>query len=172
MKNSGKTLDQAGLEKLALRYVERYATTQQKLARYLSRKVRERGWHGQEAPEIERLVESYSEMGYIDDALFAQNKATSLMQRGYGSRRVSQALYQAGISEEDSQSARKFSQEQKWAAAEKFARKRSIGPFALEQSPPEKCKKQLQAFLRAGHDFDLARRFVFAQPGENIDQDE
>lgn len=37
-------LDPARLERLALRYVERFATTRVKLTRYLERKVRERGW--------------------------------------------------------------------------------------------------------------------------------
>ena len=39
-------LDAAALERLALRYVERFATSRGKLADYLARKVRERGWDG------------------------------------------------------------------------------------------------------------------------------
>ncbi|KTW08260.1 RecX family transcriptional regulator, partial [Sphingomonas sanguinis] len=38
------------LERLALRYVERFATTEGKLVDYLTRKLRERGWAGEGAP--------------------------------------------------------------------------------------------------------------------------
>ena len=39
-------LDRAALERLALRYVERFATTRGRLTDYLKRKIRERGWDG------------------------------------------------------------------------------------------------------------------------------
>ena len=39
-------LDAAALERLALRYVERFATTRGRLTDYLTRKIRERGWEG------------------------------------------------------------------------------------------------------------------------------
>ena len=42
-------LDQEGLERLALFYAGRYATTRAKLRTYLKRKVAERGWSGSAA---------------------------------------------------------------------------------------------------------------------------
>jgi regulatory protein len=39
LKNSVKTLDRESLNRLAIRYVERYATSRKKLARYLQRKI-------------------------------------------------------------------------------------------------------------------------------------
>ena len=168
LKNSAKTLDQESLQRLAIRYVERYATSRKKLADYLHRKIREREWQGAEAPAVEQLVERFVDQGYIDDALYAQNKASALTRRGYGTRRVSHALYQAGISEADGREAFQISEGNKWAAADKFARKRKIGPYAESEKDADQCRRQLQAFLRAGHDFDLAHRFVFASPGEEI----
>lgn len=172
LKNSAKTLDGESLNRLAIRYVERYATSRKKLAGYLQRKIRERDWQDTEPPAVEQLVERMATLGYIDDALYAQNKASALTRRGYGTRRVSHALYQAGISEEDGREAFRISEANSWAAAEKFARKRRIGPFAETQQEADKCRKQLQAFLRAGHDFDVASRFVFAKPGEEIAQED
>ncbi len=168
MKNSGKTLNQKSLHRLAIRYVERYATSRKKLAGYLERKIREREWQDPDPPAVEQLVEQFAAKGYIDDALYAQTKASALIRRGYGTRRVSQALYQAGINEEDGREAFRISESSKWEAADKFARKRRIGPYAETQQETDKCNKQLQAFLRAGHDFDLASRFVFAKPGEQV----
>ena len=170
LKNSVKTLNGEKLNRLAIRYVERYATSRKKLARYLHRKIAERDWQDANPPAVEELVEHIAELGYIDDALYAQNKALSLNRRGYGTRRVSHALYQAGISEADGREAFEISESNKWVAADKFARKRRIGPYADIQQEPDICRRQLQAFLRAGHDFDVASRFVFARPGEEIAQ--
>lgn len=171
LKNSDKALDQTGLESLALRYVSRYATTKHKLKTYLHRKVRERGGDDQHINAIEQLAEKYAELGYIDDALFAESRASSLLRRGYGERRVAQALNQAGIDEPDQQKALKLSEKGKWQAAEKFAQKRRIGPYAKEQYDRAKCNKLLQAFMRAGHGYEIAAKFVFAKPGEMVEID-
>ncbi len=170
LKNSGKALDQNKLQELALRYVSRYATTRHKLTAYLQRKLHERDWIGKEPAEIEQMVERFAELGYVDDALFARNRAIALSSRGYGKQRVKQALYRAGIREGDDSEALDISDQQKWDAARSFARKKSIGPFAAEQQDREKCQKQLQAFMRAGHGYDIASRFVFAKPGEEVDE--
>jgi regulatory protein len=171
LKNSGKTLDQDGLRRLALRYVERYATTRYKLTSYLKRKLHERGWEDDHSPAIADLVERFVDLGYIDDAMFAQSRAASLVRRGYGPARISQALFQAGINEQDSAQALAESNSNRFKAADKFARKRSIGPYAPAQHDRDKCQKQLQAFIRAGHDFEIASRFVFAAPGDDIVED-
>ena len=165
---SGKPLDEERLRALAIRYVGRYATTRHKLKAYLVRKIRERGWGSSEAADIEGLAERFAELGYIDDALYARSKAASLLDRGYGKRRVTQALYEAGIAEGDDREALDLSDERKWEAASKYAKKKRIGPFALEQSSDEKRQKQLASFMRAGHDYTLAAKFVFAQPGEEL----
>ncbi|WP_109354967.1 regulatory protein RecX [Sphingorhabdus sp. EL138] len=175
LKNSGKALDENSLQELALRYVSRYATTRHKLKSYLFRKLRERHWSGDRSGSVEEIVETmverFSELGYIDDALFAKNRAAALTNRGYGKRRVTQALYQAGIEEGDDRQALDLSDARQWDAARTYARKKSIGPFAQEPADQDRCRKQLQAFLRAGHSFDIASRFVFAKPGEEIDAD-
>ena len=172
MKNSVKTLDRESLNRLAIRYVERYATSRKKLAGYLQRKIREREWDDTRPPAVEQLVEHIAELGYVDDASYAQNKAAALTRRGYGTRRVAHALYQAGINEADGREAFQISESNKWAAADKFARKRRIGPYAGTQPESDECRRQLQAFLRAGHEFDVASRFVFAKPGEEIAQED
>lgn len=169
MKNRVKPLDQSGLQELALRYVSRYATTRHKLRRYLTRKINEREWKGDDAPQLEPMIARFVELGYVDDAAFALNKAAALTNKGYGSRRVSQALYQAGISDLDGQDALDMSEKEKWQAALTYARKKAIGPFAMEQQPRDICQRQLQAFLRAGHDYDIAARLISAAPGDTVE---
>ena len=160
-----RPLDEERLRELAIRYVGRYATTRFKLATYLSRKLRERGWDGAAAADIEGLVAKMDELGFVDDEAYAGAKARSLTQRGYGARRVGQALYAAGIGDDDRAEAEEDARAAAFDSAHRFARKRRFGPFAAETADPDRQQKQIAAFLRAGHDFRLARLFVQAQPG-------
>ena len=159
-------LDADSLKELGLSYVGRYATTRAKLARYLARKVYERGWEGEDEPPIEALTERFAELGYVDDAAFAESRARSLTQRGYGPRRVEQALYGAGIEAKDGATAIEDAEAKAWRAADIFARKRRIGPYAAEPLEEDRKRKALAAMVRAGHAFPMARRFVDAAPGQ------
>lgn len=156
---------------LALHYVGRYATTRAKLAAYLGRKLRERGWDGEKAPDIEGLVTDFAESGYIDDAAFAEARARSFVRRGYGERRLGQDLFASGIDADDSVEARETMADGAFEAALNFARRKRIGPFAMETASPELRQKQFAAFIRAGHGFELARRFVEAEPGADLSED-
>ena len=78
-------LDAAALDRIALRYVERFATTRARLADYLRRKIRERGWDGEpvdpaaiaerfahgDEPAILRNVTCFrtSKSGWVDGSL-------------------------------------------------------------------------------------------------------
>ncbi len=168
-----KPLDEKSLAALALRYVERFATTKHKLAGYLQRKLRERGWEGDAPPDLESLAERFAGLGYVDDAAFALAKARSLGQRGYGRRRLADTLRVAGVAEEDSAAARDHADGEAVDAALRFARRRRIGPFAAElPADPKARDKAIGAMLRAGHGFTLARAIVELGPGEAFNADE
>lgn len=160
-------LDGEALERLALFYAGRYATTRAKLTAYLARKVAERSWRGEGAPEpqIERLVERLAELRYVDDKAFAASRAAALGRRGYGERRVRNALAAAGIAEEDGADAREQAREGAWDAALRFAERRRIGPFAEAQADRAQREKWMAAMIRAGHPPGLSRRLVTAPQG-------
>ena len=168
-----KPLDPASLERLALRYVERYATTRAKLAAYMRRKIAERGWDGEESPAIDPLVSRFAELGYVDDRGFAAARAATLTRRGYGERRVSVALKVAGISEEDAEPVRQDTRLAAHEAALAYARRKRIGLFAMDVGTdvPDRDKQRriLAAMLRAGHPFEIARKIVEAGPGEELE---
>ena len=161
-------LTEERLRGLALHYVGKYATTQSKLATYLNRKIRERGWSNDRPPDIDALVSQFAELGYVNDAQFADARSRSFVHRGYGGRRLNEDLRASGITESDAADAVGHMTESAFAAATNFARRKRIGPFASEAATPEKRQKQLQGFLRAGHDFGLSRRFVHAEPGDEL----
>ena len=162
-----KPLDPALLERLALRYVERFATTEGKLIDYLRRKLRERGWAGEGMPDPEGLAATM--VRYIDDRAYAEAKAASLARRGMGARRVRQALHAARIGAEDSEAVAPQVAEAARDAALAFARRRRIGPFGDGEADHGVRERQFAAMMRAGHDMALARRIVSAPPGEMLD---
>lgn len=158
-------LEAEELQRLALAYVGRFATSRGKLADYLRRKIRERGWEG-EAADVTALADRFAELGYVNDQAFAEGRARSLGARGYGQNRVRQALRAAGIGEEDAVSADGIARDGRWAAALRYARKRRIGPYALVEPDRAGREKAIGAMIRAGHDFALARAIASARPGE------
>ncbi len=157
-------LDPAKLNELALTYVGRFATTRAKLAAYLSRKLRERGWDSETEPDVDAIAERLASLGYIDDEAYALSKARSLAARGYGARRLNQSLRAAGIADEDGEAARELAEEEAIEAALRFARRRRIGPFAAEPAEPAEREKALAAMIRAGHGFTLAKAILSLEP--------
>lgn len=157
------------LEEVALNYVGRFATSRAKLIAYLGRKLRERGWEGTGEPPVDELADKLVRLGYVDDRAFALSKARSLTGRGYGERRVKQALALAGIGEEDGSDARGLAEEEAVTAALQFARRRAFGPFAQGTPDPAQRERALAAMIRAGHRFPIARAIIDLKPGENPD---
>ncbi len=152
-------------------YVGRFATSRAKLASYLRRKIKEKGWDAAQPPDIEPLVERLARLGYIDDAAFALSKARALGRRGFGERRVDLALRQAGIAHADSAPAMDVASASAAAAAIRYAQRRRIGPFALASPDPKDRARALSGMIRAGHGFDLSRRLVDLPPDRDADPD-
>lgn len=153
-------LDQHRLEELALAYVARFATTRGKLLAYLDRKIRQRGVV-EDAAEIDpqAVADRLVELRYIDEAGYARARSQGLLRKGYGARRVAQALHAAGIDAEMREQLAPGEAETRQAALA-LARKRRFGPFgALTRGDPldrALREKQVAAMVRAGHGFDVA----------------
>lgn len=160
-RRKARPLDSARLQELALAYVARFATSSAKLERYLRRKVRERGWDGETEPDIAALAARYVALGYIDDEAYARTRTSGLLRRGYGTRRVAQALGEAGIAEDLRERVRPAEADQRRAALA-LARKRRFGPFGAALPDRDQRQKQMAAMLRAGHPLDSVREMVDA----------
>lgn len=168
-----RPLNAASFEELALAYVARFATSAAKLERYLHRKLRERGWEdegdSEDGPDVAAMVSRFVAKGYVDDAVYARAKAGDLLRRGYGQRRVKQALGQAGIGEAVADDVAPAEHTARTAAVH-LARKRGFGPFGAEPLPREKREKQIAAMLRAGHTFDHVLAVLDAENTDAAEQ--
>jgi len=156
-----KPLDRQRLEELALAYVARFSVPSARLSAYLSRKLRERGWEGGCEPGVDAIVERFVAAGYVDDAAWAASRSAGLLRRGYGERRIGQALADAGIDGELRRSVR-ASESAARQAVLAMARKRGFGPFGSDRPDRAMREKQIAAMLRAGHRLDSARELIDA----------
>lgn len=164
-----KPLDEARMRDLALHYVARYATSSAKLERYLARKLRERGWAGEEAADVPALVRKHVEAGHIDDDAYARMRSTGLTARGYGARRVAQVLHADGLAAEVRDNNAPGEREQRRAVL-RYARRRRFGPFAVKQADQALREKHLAAMVRAGHSFDHARIALDARSEAELEE--
>ena len=166
-------LSQALLDELALAYVGRFATTRAKLASYLQRKLRERGWAESGQADVNSLVARFASSGLVDDSAFALVKAQSLARRGYGKRRLAAVLRGAGVGDDEGAEAYDHANREAASAALRFAERRRIGPFAAESVADRRLRdKQVAAMVRAGHSFALALAILRLSPGAVPDPEE
>ena len=181
-----KPLDETSLRDLALSYVARFSTTGAKLEQYLARKIRERGV-AEDADgrvkelDVSALVSDFITRGYVDDDAYARAKSRDLTARGYGAKRVEQALWAAGVEEpvrEDNAPSEAASRR----AAILLAKKRRFGPYGLSNEEDEsqdtqetlaanrkQREKQVAAMLRAGHSFEHVRFIMDASQVDDIE---
>ncbi|MFN4038863.1 MAG: regulatory protein RecX [Erythrobacter sp.] len=172
-KKPPRPLDQTALHDLALAYVARFATTGAKLEAYLLRKLRERGQPEDDGEsvgiDIHALVSRMIELGYVDDDAYARMRSRDLAARGFGARRIEQALWAAGV-DENTRADHAPGEAAKRRAAVRLAEKRRLGPFGTGAARPDprQREKAVAAMLRAGHEFAHARFILDAASREEI----
>jgi regulatory protein len=143
------------LERWALGYLERFASSAENLRRVLRRRVRRRVSDDETAQRaaalIDDLVERYRRSGLLDDAAYAAARARGRLARGEPLRRIAAGLTAKGIAAEERaaalESLRETDPDPDLAAACAFARRRRLGPF--RRGPGDRAR-ELAAFARAG----------------------
>lgn len=158
-------IDAALIERWALAYLGRFASSAENLRRVLRRRVRKRLLGDRDAlaagdAAIDALIARYRGSGLVDDAAYAVGRARSRLRRGQSLRTIQAGLAAKGIGAEDAAAAIGALHEDgnpDLAAAVAFARRRRIGPFrraAPAAGGPEDERgdrgKTLAAFARAG----------------------
>ncbi len=163
-------LTSAKLRDLALTYAARFSTTETKLANYLRRKLRERGWADDAVPpQPDLLAAEFAALGYVNDQLFAEGKAAALERKGMGNIRVKAALRAAGIAEDIAEPICTTSAEQDFARALRFAERRRIGPYANDLPDDKQRNRWLGALMRAGHPPQVAYRVIGLKTSADAD---
>ncbi len=178
------------LRAAALSYLARYASTQAALARVLDKRIdtwARKAGSRHEIGEQDRatvaaavtaakalareVVAGMTQAGAVDDAAFAEMRASSLRRAGRSHRAVAAALAAKGV---DAETARDVleneaigGQTAELTAAVRLARKRRIGPFRAGERPdPPGRMKELAILARAGFAQPVARRALDMERAE------
>lgn len=166
------------LEKAALHYLERYASSRANLQRVLMRRVeRSARLHDTDREEahgwVEAIVARLAERGLLDDALYAESRAVSLHRGGGSRRKIALSLRQKGVESAEIDAALEKAGEEyadgEFAAAFLYARRRRLGPFRVEREREARRDKDIAAMARAGFGLDLARRIVEAAALDDLE---
>jgi len=158
--NAPAAIGTALLEKWALGYLERFASSAENLRRLLERRARRRMRDPEGLLEaralIDALVARYRDSGLIDDAAYAAARARGRLARGEPLRKIAAGLAAKGVDADDRATAlaglRETVPDPDLAAACAFARRRRLGPYrrgpAHEQAGDH--RRELATFARAG----------------------
>src|SRR5256884_2505001 len=155
-----KSIGPALIEKWALGYLERFASSAENLRRVLGRRARRR-MSDPEGPRegralIDALVVRFRDSGLIDDAAYASARARGRLARGEPLRKIAAGLAAKGVDADDRAAAlaglHQTIPDPDLAAACAFARRRRLGPFRRDpahQQPGDR-RRELAIFARAG----------------------
>jgi regulatory protein len=155
-----ETIDGALIERWALAYLGRFASSAENLRRVLLRRVRrhlaeDRDAASRAAALIDALVARYRGSGLVDDAAYAAARVRARLRRGQSLRTIRAGLAAKGVAAADAEAAVAAQRDQgsdpDIAAAIAFARRRRIGPYRrAERGSADDRDKNLAAFARAG----------------------
>jgi len=146
------------LEAAALRYLNRFDCSVDKLRKHLRELVRRRGGDEALRQHIEALLERYRGSGLVNDERFAGNLTERLQGRGASRRMVVQKLRSRGVSRDVAEAAVRASPASDLVAARAYARRRRLGPHRPEAERAPNRRRDLAALARQGFDHDTASR--------------
>ncbi|HEV2300258.1 MAG TPA: RecX family transcriptional regulator [Stellaceae bacterium] len=162
------------LERWALFYLARYASSAENLRRILLRRLRRRAPLDREASAraralIEGLVAGYERQGLIDDRAYAEGRARSLLRHGTPPPAIGMRLRAKGVAPDIASgalaalAAESGEVDLGLAAACAFARRRRLGPY--RRAGAERAK-ELAAFARAGFARAIAEAVLACKDAE------
>jgi regulatory protein len=166
---------EAVLDALALRYLERFDATTEKLRQVLMRGVhRSVRAHGGEVEAgrqiVEGLLARYRASGLVSDLRYATSMAAGLRARGTSRNAIRARLRGRGVPDEvlgeALEAAGVGDAGGELEAARVFARKRRLGPFRGPEDRARYRRRDLAAMARAGFMFEVCRVVL----GEHADE--
>ncbi len=168
------------LERAALFYLDRYATSADNLRRVLRRKVaRSARVHGTDPTAgeavIEDLIARFLGAGLLDDARYAEARARSLSRRGQSLRGIRLQLLQKGVGEDEITAAlaclRDDLGDPELTAALVYTRRRRLGPFRPGPERKAQRERDLAALARRGFAAELVLKVIDAESAEALEEE-
>ncbi|HLI12305.1 MAG TPA: RecX family transcriptional regulator [Alphaproteobacteria bacterium] len=171
------------LERAALAYLERFASSAEKLRRVLHRRLRRAGLaprdpaYTEAAGWIEALLSRYRRSGILDDRAYAEARAARLYRRGAARGQIARRLAADGVDQAVIDAAladlRRDTggDDADLVAAAILVRRRRLGPYRAAGARADFRQKDLAVLARAGFAFETARRVIDADSAEKLEQE-
>ncbi len=164
-----RPLDQAALERAAVRHLQRFPCSEDRLRFVLSRKVRRAELSDDDrAAALACLSEVIAKMrrfGLVDDAAYARALVRSLHQRGKGRRAIAAKLRERMVPEGHAEAALATLDggegDPELAAAVRYAKRRRLGPFQADaQRRADRRQKDIASLGRQGFGYGVAKQVI------------
>ena len=165
------------LGRIALHYLERYATSSENLRRVLIRRVRRSAEAhdtdpDEQIPHVDALIIRYQQAGLLDDQAYARMRAESLHRRGTSGRMIRMKLAAKGVPSDAIDDALESLSElvanTDLSGACNYARRRRIGPWRLRDRTDHR-DRDLAALARQGFSYNIARKVIEAEDTEMLE---
>lgn len=165
------------LNRAALHYLERYASSAENLRRVLMRRVHRSAMiHGTDPDEgraaVDEIIARYQSAGLLDDAAYAEMRVRSLHRRGASRRLITAKLLEKGVGPEDIDHALARldtdSRTPDLDAACNYARRRRLGPWRVSNRADNR-NRDLAALGRQGFSMDIALKVIDATDSDHLE---
>jgi regulatory protein len=159
----------AALERAAIDYLQRYASSAAGLRRVLLRRVersarRDGADRKQGAVAVEAIIEKLLQRGLLNDRTYGEAKARSLQARGTSRRATEAYLTAKGLAREDIAQALAARAEgpvnPELSAALVYCRKRRIGPYRNPEERVAAQRRDMAALARRGFAYGVVHRIM------------
>lgn len=148
-----------------MRYLARFDCTEQRLRTVLARKLQgklEQAEAQAAAREsIDRLIDRFKALGYVNDKRFALRLVESLRSKGASTRMIRERLRARGVDPElltELFLEVRTTSEDDLAAARTLVKRRKMGAYRALEQQKARYQRDLGALARAGFSFEVARR--------------
>jgi regulatory protein len=175
-----KVVDEAFIEALALRYLDRFDATVAKLRSHLLRAAEQEVARGAEAPPadavlgwIEALLSRYQASGVLSDRRYAESLLGRLRGRGASAQGIVHKLRAHGVESAvvgELAQAPVLDKAHELEAARQLVKRRKLGPFRTGPQDPTLRRADLARLARAGFDFAVAREALQASAEDDEEE--
>jgi regulatory protein len=167
-----KKITESYLHNAGLHYLQRFSTGTENFRRVMMRKVDRSCRHHKDqnreecAAMVETLIEKFARSGLLNDADYTRAAVATLRRRGESARAIAARLRAKGLPPEEIRKNLQVDdgEDAGFQAALRFARRRRLGPFSTGK--PKEHEKQMAAFARAGHEYEVAAKVLKLNPDE------
>ena len=169
-KKTPKKITLDNLEKSAIKYLEKYSSSEYQLINILKRKIIKSCFFYKTDPKenfnlIDLVTDKFKKIGAIDDKKFSENKTLIYIERGYSKRKIIYNLRSKGVSDKNIEHGFNVLQtsyiDSELASALVFARKKKIINFNKKKdSNFDETKKKLLQMAQAGFSYDIAKKVI------------